>query len=84
MIYNKNGEAIAFFGSTTMTTPPAQMKWVQSFYDELSNHLKRPYHDVRLGDISLNAKIAVKNDAYSKDMVRSFTLFGDPSMQFPV
>ncbi|HAZ14240.1 MAG: hypothetical protein A2X86_10055 [Bdellovibrionales bacterium GWA2_49_15] len=83
LIFNPDGGAIAFFGSTTMTTPPAQNKLAQMFYDELANRVKEPYQHIRIGDIALNTKVALGNDIYMKDMVRGFTLFGDPSMPLP-
>ena len=83
LIFNEKGGAIVFLGSTTMTTPPAQIKVATAFYNELGNIAKLPYHDVRIGEIFLRAKIASGENIYVKDMVQSFTLFGDPSMPLP-
>lgn len=38
---------------------------------------------VRIGDLALRAKVAVGTSAGAKDTVRSWTLFGDPSMALP-
>ncbi len=83
LILNREGGAIAFIGSTTQTTPAAQMYLAHEFYRELIGETNDYYKRVTLGDILQRAKIAVGEDNYSKDVVKSMSLFGDPSMPLP-
>jgi hypothetical protein len=83
VILNENAGAIAFIGSTAMTTPPAQMKWAQTFYNELGAELGQGYHNVRLGDLFNRSKIALGDDTYTKDVVNSFIYLGDPTLKLP-
>jgi len=83
LIFNQAAGAIAFFGSAAMTSPPAQQKLATSFYDELGKVTSNSYKVVRIGEIAQNAKIRLGNDLYTRDIVRSFTLFGDPTLKIP-
>ena len=83
MVFNENGGAIAFIGATTYTTPPAQQKLAQAFYEQMGTSLAKSVHDIRLGTLLQRAKVALGEDAYTKDIVRAMTLIGDPAMKFP-
>lgn len=54
-----------------------------AFYNELGSVANQTYTRTTLGDIMLRSKIAVGDRAYTRDMVESFTLSGDPSMPLP-
>jgi hypothetical protein len=82
-ILNQNGGAIAFWGSTSQTSPIAQLNLAQSFLGQLANVTNQTYHEVRLGDLILQAKQLQGNNAYAADTVRSWTLFGDPALLIP-
>lgn len=83
LIYNPNGGAIAFLGSTTQTTPPAQAKLAQNFFSQLSSVTQKPWDGTRLGDILYQAKVGVGSGTYEKDIVNSFSIIGDPSLKLP-
>jgi len=83
LILNANGGAIAFWGSTAMTTPGTQKKLATSFINEFSAETTLAVHDVRLGDILSRAKQVLGSDENSKDTIRSWALLGDPSMKLP-
>lgn len=83
LILNKSGGAIAFIGANTQTTPAAQMYLAKQFNRLLIEETNKTYHFVSLGDLLQRSKVALGTDAYSKDIVRSTTLFGDPSMPLP-
>jgi hypothetical protein len=80
LILNKSGGAIAFIGSSTQTTPAAQTYFAKAFHSKMGEHLARPYHRLGLGDLLLEAKLSLGNDLYSKDIMKSTMLFGDPTM----
>jgi hypothetical protein len=82
-VFNKDAGAIAFLGSTTLVTPSAQMKIATAFYDELGTTASQTYSHTTLGDLMLRAKVSVGDSAYTKDMIESFVLIGDPSMPLP-
>jgi hypothetical protein len=82
-ILNPKGGAIAFWGSTSQTSPIAQLNLAQSFLGQLADVTNQTYHEVRLGDLILQAKQLQGNNAYAADTVRSWTLFGDPALLIP-
>lgn len=84
MLLNPTGGAIAFWGSTTLTVPTAQLKLARTFVNLLGQETRQDYHDVRLGDLMLQAKAGLGASASTVDTMRSYTLFGDPSMPLPV
>ena len=84
LLFNPNNAgAISFIGSSTQTTPAAQMYFARAFISSLDGKISRPYTRVGIGDILLEAKLAIGQDSYSKDVVQSSMLFGDPSMPLP-
>jgi len=83
IIFKKDGGAIAFLGSTTQTTPPAQLKLAQNFFSSLSSLATKPYDGTRLGDLLYSAKIATGSGSYERDVINSFVILGDPSLQLP-
>ena len=83
LVLNPDGGAIAFWGSTTMTIPTVQAALSTSFTNALGQETGTPYHVVRIGDLVMQAKVAVGSTAATRDAVRSYSLFGDPSMKMP-
>lgn len=83
LIFNPNGGAILFLGSTTQTTPPAQAKLAQNFFTRLSVMIDAPYDGTRAGEILNQAKLSVGSGNYEKDIINSFSIIGDPSLQLP-
>jgi hypothetical protein len=82
-VFNQSAGAVAFLGSTTLVTPAAQMKIATAFYNELGSVAAQTYSHTTLGDLMLRAKVSVGSSAYTKDMIESFVLIGDPSMPLP-
>lgn len=82
-LFNPSGGAIAFWGSTTMTLPPAQIALARAFFDQLGQETRRTSANERLGDLIVRAKTAVGISAASADTLGSYTLLGDPSMSLP-
>lgn len=82
-VMNAGGGAIAYWASTTYTTPETQVRLTQTFYDELSKSTKNNYQVVRIGDLIQTAKAAVAGQTSAKDSLRSWTLLGDPTMKIP-
>jgi len=83
LIMNPSGGAIAYLGSTTQTTPPAQMRLAQNFFNQMNSSFASPYKGQRLGDYLLQAKIATGSAEYEKDIVNSFSIIGDPALRIP-
>lgn len=83
LIFNPDGGAIVYLGSTTQTTPTAQTRLAQNFFSQVSQNIKAPWDGVRLGDILYQAKLSVGPGAYEKDIINSFSIIGDPSLKLP-
>jgi hypothetical protein len=83
LIFNPNGGAIVYMGSTTQTTPPAQSKLAQNFFSQLSSAIKVPVGETRFGDLIYHAKLGVGDGLYEKDIVNSFSIIGDPTLVLP-
>ncbi len=83
LVFNKNGGAVAYLGSTTFTTPSAQIKLANSFFTQFSIETSKVYNNHRIGDILLTAKAAVGTNEYERDIIGSFSIIGDPSIQLP-
>lgn len=83
LLLNPSGGAIAFLGSTTMTQPGAQISLARAFFDQLGQETRLSYHDARIGDLLVRAKHSLQSNASTRDALRSYTLFGDPSMVLP-
>ncbi len=84
MIFNSDGGAIAFWGSTTMTVPSNQINMGKNFMSELSSQTSNGYTALRIGELFLNSKIKIGDGVSSLDTMRSWTLFGDPTMKIPM
>jgi hypothetical protein len=82
-IFKEDAGAIAFLGTMSWTTPPAQQRMAQNFYGQLTSVLAASSYNVRLGEIFQQAKVALGEDAYHRDIQRSFTLIGDPALKLP-
>lgn len=83
LLSNKNGGAVAFIGSTAMTTPNAQAQFAKNFYQLLGDRIKNGSNDTRLGDLFMLAKQQLPSEGYYSDVQNSYLLVGDPSMKFP-
>lgn len=83
LIFNPNGGAIVYMGSTTQTTPPAQAKLALNFFSQLSSTVIKPWEGIRFGELLYHAKIGVGDNLYEKDIVNSFSIIGDPSLKLP-
>ncbi|MCP4912111.1 MAG: hypothetical protein GY909_03240 [Oligoflexia bacterium] len=83
LIFNKDGGAVAFWGSTTFTSPSVQMNLAVGLLDELGANTKNGYKVVRLGDLFMNAKIKQGIHTSSNDTIKSWTLIGDPALRLP-
>lgn len=80
LIFNQNGGAIVYMGSTTQTTPSAQAKFGQSYFTQLEEALKHPRKTLRFGDLLFLTKLALGESSYEKDIVNSFSIIGDPTL----
>lgn len=83
LVMNPDGGAVAFWGSTTLTTPMAQLALARAFFNELAQETRSAAHVVRIGDLAMRAKAAVGSGASMLDAVRSYTLIGDPTAKLP-
>lgn len=83
LVLNEKGGAIAFWGSTTFTAPNIQINLAKSFYSELGQAAMDSTRSMRLGDIILKAKVGQSTSLPTQDTIKSYTLFGDPSMPLP-
>lgn len=82
LILKPQAGAIAFIGSTGMTTPEAQMIFANQFYSQFATLVENTASS-RLGDVFMSAKIQMGDNAFSRDVQNSFILLGDPSMPLP-
>lgn len=84
MVLNENGGAVAFWGSTTLSSPVSQNNLATSFMNELVRESKTNYDkNTTIGDMFLAAKLKQNSDAVTDDTVKSMVLIGDPSMVMP-
>ncbi|OIQ19905.1 MAG: hypothetical protein BM556_05305 [Bacteriovorax sp. MedPE-SWde] len=83
LIFNPTGGAVVFMGSTTQTTPSAQNTLAQNFFSTLEGDIQTYYKGQRIGDLIIRAKAATGTGAYEQDIVKSYTIIGDPSLQIP-
>ncbi|NQZ18134.1 MAG: hypothetical protein HRT44_02585 [Bdellovibrionales bacterium] len=82
-IFNENGGAVAFWGSTSQTSPIAQLNLAQSFFNKLADETTKTQAGLRLGDVIMHAKQSQGDHSYSVDTIKSWTLFGDPALKIP-
>ena len=82
-IFNTDGGAIAFLGSSAQTTPSAQMGIARNFYQKLAVKTNSWNRGDRLGDLFLQSKIESGSGAYERDIINSFSLIGDPALKLP-
>jgi hypothetical protein len=83
LVLKPNSGSIAYWGSTTLTVPEAQVKLTKVFYDDLSTKLDQGITSARVGDMILKSQKALGAQATAKDTLRSWVFLGDPSMQLP-
>ena len=73
LIFNPNGGAIAFWGSTSLTSPSVQVQFQNLFYELL---VKNP--GMRIGDAIKLVKQGKGDSSSYQEVVNSWTLLGDP------
>ncbi|MCM2276947.1 MAG: C25 family cysteine peptidase [Oligoflexia bacterium] len=83
LLLNRSGGAIAFWGSTTLTVPTAQVSLARAFLDQLAQETRETYRITRVGDLVVRAKNAVGLSPATADTIRSYTLIGDPTLKLP-
>ena len=83
MVLNPNGGAIAFWGSTTFTSPSAQNKLATLAFSEFGQRSKTAQTETRIGEFMLSAQAGMEKNKHERDMVMSWTLFGDPALKLP-
>ncbi len=83
LLANRDGGAVAFIGSTSMTTPSAQMNYANEFFNSTGQLLGQASYDLRLGDIFMRAKTALSPTVYNTDVIESYSLIGDPTLVIP-
>ncbi|MCR9204189.1 MAG: C25 family cysteine peptidase, partial [Halobacteriovoraceae bacterium] len=83
LVLNPNGGAIAFWGSTTVTSPQAQLKLATNAFNEIGQRSKTYDRNARIGEMMLAAQSAMGRNIIERDMSMSWTLFGDPALKLP-
>ena len=83
LIFSENG-AINFFGSSSMTSPGNQMTLSVNFMNEMALLTKDYPKDQRVGDIVFKTQSTFPVNEGNRDVLLSWTFFGDPSMKMPV
>ncbi len=83
LVLNPNGGAIAFYGSTTLTSPQAQRKLATESLNRIGQNLKTAQTNSRLGEMMTTALRVLGNNSIERDMSMSWTLFGDPALKLP-
>lgn len=83
LIFNPNGGAIVFMGSTTQTTPSAQSALAENFFSALNGDLNTYNKGQRIGDYLVRAKTSTGQSPYLKDIVNSYSIIGDPAIKVP-
>ncbi len=78
LIFNPQGGAIAFWGSTAMSAPLAQQKLGENLFSQLDRD------KIKLGELLLNAKQLPANDFMTQKSIRSWVLFGDPALELNI
>ncbi len=79
LLFNANGGAVAMFASTSLTSPELQVPMQDALYEYLA---KNP--GSRLGDAVRIAKVQSGINAGTAEVIRSWTLFGDPMLRVNV
>ena len=79
LLFRARGGAIAFWGSTNLTTPNAQKPFQDAFYEELVSP-----NNLRLGDAIKAAKYAGGPNGEHQEVINSWTLLGDPMLKVAV
>ncbi len=83
LVGNPDGGAVAYWGSTTYSLPEAQVNLNKAFFQELSQKMSDEYSEVRMGDLILLAKSSQGSKTSASDVLKSWTLLGDPALKIP-
>lgn len=76
LIFNPNGGAIVFWGSTSLTPPSIQKIYQESFYEHLS---QGQFQD--LGDLVMTSKIQAGLSSPFAEILYSWSIIGDPMVK---
>jgi hypothetical protein len=76
LLFNKNGGAVALWGSTSMTSSSWQAPYQTALYQVIASHPE----GIRLGEAIRLAKINAGWDPAKAEVLRSMTLLGDPML----
>ena len=79
LLFRARGGAIAFWGSTNLTTPNAQKPFQDAFYEELVSP-----DNQRLGDAINSAKYSGGPNGEHQEVINSWTLLGDPMLKVAI
>lgn len=83
LIFNSEGGAVLFWGSTTLTAPVVQLNLATNFINQLSAETAKAYQVSRYGDMMLQSLASLGDDSVNRDTLESWTLFGDPTLTLP-
>jgi hypothetical protein len=83
LVLNPEGGAIAFWGSTTLTSPQSQLKLATNAFNEFGQRSNTYQIDSRLGEVMLAAQSSMAKSGVERDMSMSWVLFGDPALKLP-
>ncbi|MCF8059998.1 MAG: hypothetical protein K9K67_11925 [Bacteriovoracaceae bacterium] len=84
LVLNPDGGAIAFWGSTTLTSPQSQLKLATNAFNEFGQRSNTYQIDSRLGEVMLAAQSSMAKSGVERDMSMSWVLFGDPALKLPL
>lgn len=82
LVLQKNG-AVAFWGSTTLTTPRTQEALATEFYSYFGQKIADGETNMRMGDAILHAQNALNKTQGYQDVLLSWSFVGDPAMKLP-
>lgn len=83
LIFNNNGGAVVFLGSTAQTKPESQNKFVNNFAAEFNKVASAPDKGTRLGEVFYNSLHSLGSHESYRDIVRSMHILGDPTLKLP-
>ncbi|MBY0385682.1 hypothetical protein K2X05_11045, partial [bacterium] len=76
LVMKKQGGAIAFWGSTSMTPPSVQSVYQKAFYERLMKN-----SGTKLGDAVKLSKLQANQQSPFTEVMMSWTIIGDPMIQ---
>jgi len=76
LIFNPNGGAVVFWGSTSFTPPSIQKIYQEAFYENMS---RGQFRD--LGDLVLMSKVQAGLSSPFEEILYSWSIIGDPMVR---